>query len=166
VPGLWGGIIFRVSVSTDRGVNETQNAKQGARQGHGIEKVCSDGYDLVNGAGLDQLLSNLKFGGPGIGRAVGQGEAGTTLFIQAVVENLDPQVVGFVGVGGAQGKARILFQAFLVHPADIEGWIGHDKVKLAQALVGILLIGVGLPDIAGQAVNGQVHLGQLGGPIF
>ena len=66
---------------------------------------------------------------------------------------------------GRRGSFFTLSASIFVH---VEGRIGHHKVGLADQLVRVFVVGYGLLDVALQAVDGQVHLGQAdgGGVLF
>ena len=93
--------------------------------------------------------------------------------VQVTVEVADPDVVAvadlvlFVDAGQAEGQARVGLDLAGVDLIDIEGRIGHHIVGLAEQFMRILIVGNGLPDVALEAVDGQVHPGQAnGGGIF
>jgi len=74
------------------------------------------------------------------------------------MKDLNPEVIGVVNLGHPQAEAGIVVYPLLVHLVHVKGWIGHHEVKLAQALMDILVVGVALPDISGQPMHCQVHL--------
>lgn len=137
---------------------------EGAGQGHGQEKVGTDGDHHVHGFGLDQLLTNLQLGLAGVAGGVGHHKAGPAALVEGAVENLDPEVVGVVGAGQPEGETGVVLEAVFVHVVDVEGGIGHHEVEPAQAAVQVLVVGVALDYLALQAVDGQVHPGQADGP--
>ena len=65
------------------------------------------------------------------------------------MEELNPQIIGVVGAGQAERKTGVVLDAVLVHARHVERRIGHHEVELAQHLVRVFVIGVGLADVAG-----------------
>ena len=136
---------------------------EGAGQSHGVEKVGADGHHHIHGAGFDDLLADVQFRAAGVGGGVGHDEPGAAGVSEGAVEELNPEVVGVVGAGQAEGKARVVLEPVLVHPVHVEGRIGHDEIELAGGAVQVFVVGVALADVAGQTVHGEVHLAQAHG---
>ncbi len=150
-------------------VEEPQLAGHGA----GVEEVRADGDHGVHVAGLHQLLPHLGLAAAGAGGLRGHDEAGAALVAQVAVEVADPDVVAvadlalLVDAGQAEGQARVGLDLVGVDLVDVEGRIGHDVVGLADQFVRVFVVGDGLLDVAFQAVDGQIHLGQAdGGGVF
>ena len=57
----------------------------------------------------------------------------STTRVKGAVEDLDPEIVGIVHPRQAEGKARVILEALLVHPVYVEGGIGHDEIELAAS---------------------------------
>ena len=146
-------------------VEEPQLAGHGA----GVEEVGADGDHDVHVAGLDQLLPHLGLTAAGAGGLRGHDETGAALVAQVAVEVADPDVVAvadlvlFVDAGQAEGQARVALDLVGVDLVHVEGRIGHHVVGLAHQFVRVFVVGDGLLDVAFQAVDGQVHLGQPNG---
>jgi hypothetical protein len=73
--------------------------------------------------GFDELFSQLLLGRAGVGGGVGHDETGAAFFVKCRVEELNPEIIRIVGPREAERIA-----------ADVEGWIGEDKIKAAGAL--------------------------------
>ncbi len=93
-------------------------------------------------------------------------------------EQVDPQVVavghGFLAFVGflhfrfvardAVGvEALVLLHAGKAHVVDVERRIGEHVIERAEAVIRVFVVGVGLLDFAAQAVDREVHLGELDG---
>jgi len=106
---------------------------------------------------------------PGAGRLGGHDEPGPALFVQVAPEVGDPQVVAvgdlllLVHPGQAEGQAAVVLHRLGVDHVHVEGRIGHDEIALAVEAVDILVEGVGLADVAFQAMDGEVHLSEADG---
>ncbi len=137
---------------------------EGAGEGYGVEEVWPHCDHHIHNPLLDELFANLQLRTPGIGGGIGHDKAGPAVFfVQSAVEDLDPEVIGVVHSGQAEGEAGILLKPLFVHPVHIKGRIGHDEVKFAAgggAVVQVFVVCIPLADVAAQAVHGQVHLGQ------
>ena len=59
-------------------------------------------------------------------------------------------------VGNPSGN-RASYEPLLIHLRLIERRIGHDEVELADQLVPVVVVRVGLADVAGEAVDGKVE---------
>ena len=135
------------------------------RQGDGVEEVGADRDHHVDRAGLDELLADLLLGVAGVASGVGHDEAGPALGVERRVELLDPQVVRVVGLGHAEGEPLVAGELVLLDLVDVERRVGHDVVEGTDGAVRVLVVAVGLPDVAGEAVQGEVHLRQRDGVL-
>src|SRR3990167_4257862 len=79
---------------------------EGAGQGHRIEEVGANGHHHIHGMGFDDLFANVQFRAAGVGGGVGHNKPGPTGVVESAVEKLNPEVVGVIGAGQAEGKAR------------------------------------------------------------
>ena len=109
---------------------------------------------------FDNLAADVKFRGAGIGGGVRHDETCAPGFGERTVEELYPKIVGIVYAWHAEWESRIVFDAFSVHAIDVERWICHDEIKSAEAVVRILVVTVGLLDIAFKRMDGKVHLAE------
>ena len=66
---------------------------------------------------------------PGVTGAVGHHKPGAPLGCQRCVKLLNPQIVRIVGLGDAKGEPLVAGQLLLTDLVDIEGGIGHHKIK-------------------------------------
>ncbi len=128
-----------------------------------IEEVGSDGDHDVDGAGFDELATDLLLGVAGVASGVGHDEPGPAAVGEGSVELLDPEVVAVVGAGHAEGEAGLAGEFVLFDAVDIEGRVGHDEIELADRFVNVVVVGVAFPDIAGEPVDGEVHGGEADG---
>ena len=65
--------------------------------------------------------------------------------------------------GRPNGRRRSSLTLLGVHHVHVERRIGHDEVALADEVVLVFVVGDGLADVALQAVDGEVHLGEADG---
>ncbi len=133
---------------------------KGAGQGDGEEEIRADGDHDIDIAGADDFFPDVLLGGAGIGGGVGHDESGASRPVQRGVEMLDPEVVAIVGARDAEGIARISGEALLVDLADIEGRVRHHEIEAADGVLQVLVVGIALPDLAAQAVDGEVQPGE------
>ena len=82
---------------------------EGAGERDGVKEVRADGDHHVHGAAFDDLAAEFLFGGAGVGGGVGHDEAGSALFIERGVEELNPEVIGVVGARQAEREAAARF---------------------------------------------------------
>ena len=101
-----------------------------------------------------------RLGVAGVAGRVGHDESGSAAVVERRVELLDPQVVGVVGLGEAEREPLVAGELVLVDLVDVERRVGHDEVERADGVVGVLVVAVGQADVAREAVEGEVHLGQ------
>ena len=151
---------------------------QGRRQRDRVEHIAGHGEHAVDQVGLDQRLAYIRLGVARVAGAVGHDQRGATLGVERGGKQAYPQVVG-VGNGFLPGfgllefglvardaegvEARVFFHGGYGDVVHVERRVGHDVIELAQAAVRVFGVGVGLYHAAMQAVDGQVHLGQLDG---
>ena len=64
------------------------------------------------------------------------------------------------GFGRAEREPGVVLQFGLVDLVDIEGGVGHHVVEVADRVVEVLVVGVAFSDVAAEAVDGEVHLGE------
>ena len=139
-----------------------------AGQGNGVEEVRADADHYIDCTGLDQLLPDLHFGSPGICCRVCHDETGPAMIVQRMIELLDPEIVCVVGRWHTEREPLVLADPLLVYAGYIERRIGHHKIKSANALMRVLVVGIVIPDITGQAMHREVHLAEpdrLGYPL-
>ena len=67
---------------------------------------------------------------------------------------------GFGRPNGNRGSSSSLVLSILF---DVEGGIGHDEVELFDRVVEVLVVGIAFPDVAAEAVNSEVHVGEPDG---
>ena len=109
-------------------------------------------------ATITSLLSSIRlwrsscFRWRGGGGRVGHHEASAACCIQRGIEKLDPQVVGVVGTGKAEGKSTTdayhVLEPLFVHRVDVERRIGEDEVELAGGIVGVVVVTVDVAAVA------------------
>ena len=109
---------------------------------------------------MDEFLADFQFRGPGVRRRVCHDETGPAVLAQGAVKNLYPEVIGVIHLGQAKRESRIVLEPVFIHPVNIERRIGKEKVELAGTVVQIFVIGVPLPNVSGQPVDGKVHLAE------
>ena len=90
---------------------------------------------------------------------VGQYEAGRTGRCQVMDDMLHPGEVGVALGRDAVLPALVFGQPFAAPVGDIEGRVGQDEVGL-EVGVTVGVEGVAVGDLALNAANGEVHLGQ------
>ena len=93
-------------------------------------------------------------------------------------EEIYPEVIRvgdglLAGVGGLElglvareavgVEARVVLDGFEGNLVHVEGRVGEDVVEGAEALVRVVVVGVGLLDGAAEAVHREVHLGEVDG---
>jgi hypothetical protein len=66
------------------------------------------------------------------------------------------------GAGNPNGKL-VFGEPTLIDAVDIEGRIRHREIEPVDTLEGVFVIGIGFLDLAGEAVDGEVHLGKAQG---
>ena len=99
-------------------------------------------------------------------RAVGQDEAGQAVRGQVVDEVLHPGVVGVAGRRRAVLPALVVLQQIAAPVAVVERRVGEDVVGLeVRVQVAVEAVGVFLAEVAVDAANGEVHLGQPPGRV-
>ena len=137
---------------------------QSTGQGDGVEEVTGDGDHHIDGTALNNLFADFHFTAAGVAGGVGHDKTGAAFVVECRVEQLYPDVVAVVGARHAEGETGfIIFQAVFLDGIYIEGWIGHDKIELAGAVVDVLVVGVAFADVALQAMHGEVHFGEAHG---
>ena len=58
-------------------------------------------------------------------------------------------------------EARVVLDPLLVDTwSTLNGGLAITKSNLPSALVQVFVVAVALPDVAGEAVDGEVHLGR------
>ena len=116
---------------------------------------------------FDELFSEFLLGRSRVGGGVGHDETGAAFVVQRGVEKLNPEIVRIVRARETEGIAAIfadgIFEAIFVYGVHIERWIGEDEVEATGALVQVLVVRVGLADIAFEAVHGEVHAAKSNG---
>lgn len=130
------------------------------RQGNGVKEVGANGDHDVHSAGLDDLLADFLLGVTRIACAVCHDESGPALRGKCRVELLNPKVVAVVSLGEAEREPPVAGELFLLDLVYVERRVGHHVVERADRMVGVLIVTVGLADVAGEPVQGEVHLGQ------
>src|SRR6266566_2010880 len=85
------------------------------------------------------------------------------MLVEGAIELLDPQVVGIIDTGYAQGIVRVIFDLIFVHTIHIKRRISHDEVESAATVMHVLVVAVGLTNVTRKAVYGQVHAAQAHG---
>ena len=129
-----------------------------AWQRDGVENIRADGDHHVNGVRFDELFSQLLLGGASVGGGVSHDEAGTAFFVERRIEKLNPEIIPVVRAWQAEGIAAVLadgvFEPILVHRVDIERRIGEDEVEVTGAIVFVVVVRVGLADVALKTVDG------------
>ena len=133
----------------------------------GVEELAGQGDHAVDEVVLDELLADLAFAlGVGGHGAVGEDEAGDTVFGEFAHHVEYPGVVGIAGGRGVVAVPASVVDEFVgaAPVLQVEGGIGHDVVGLE---VGVLILeeGVGgdFAEVGGEPAHGEVHLGQLVG---
>ena len=64
------------------------------------------------------------------------------------------------GLGTPNGKRVVALELVLVDAVDVERRIGHDEVEGADGVVEVVVVAVAEADVARQAVEREVHLGE------
>ncbi len=136
-------------------------------QRDGVEEVGADRDHHVDGARLDQLPADLALRVAGVAGRVRHDEAGPARVVERRVELLDPEVVARCPASGCpNGKRGSPASLSLSTLVDVERRIGHHEVERADRAVRVFVVAVGQADVAGQAVQRQVHLGERDGALL
>ena len=62
------------------------------------------------------------------------------------------------GFSAKKRKSRaVVFQALFVDAINVEGWIRHYEIELADALMDVFVIGNTLSNVATETVYSEVH---------
>ena len=96
----------------------------------------------------------------GVACTVGHDEPGSALGRERGVELLNPQVVRIVRFRDAERKPLVASELLLANLIDVERRIGHHEVERTDHVVRVLVVGIGQADVAGEPVEGEVHLRQ------
>ena len=132
-----------------------------------VEELARQGNHAVDQVVFDDLAADSPFStGVGGHGTVGQHETGHAPFRQFGDHVQNPAVVGVAsGRHLVSCPARVVAQFVACAPClQVEGRISHDEVGLeVQVLVPEEGVGGYFAQIAGDAANGQVHLGQFVG---
>ena len=129
-------------------------------QGDGVEEVRPDRHHHVRLAVFDQLAPDRQLGVADVRCRVGHDEASPPGLVERRRKDLDPQVVAVIYRRDAVRVALVVLEPVLVDGVDIEWRIGDHEVEAAHRVVLIFVVRVGLDDLATEAVDGQVHLGE------
>jgi hypothetical protein len=120
----------------------------------------------------DGFIRTLLAGAAGLGR---HDKASPASGGQVAVKVRYPQVVAvgdvfvFVDARQAKGQAPVPLYFFGGHRVDVERRVGHHEVDIAPEwsailqAVRIVVEGIGLQNVALQAMHGQVHFGKRDG---
>ena len=114
---------------------------------------------------LDQRLADLALAGLlGGHRAVGEDHAGRAVGAEFVDDVLEPGEVRVACWGDAVAPPRVIRLARPV--GHVERWVGQDEVGLQVGmLVRVERVFPAAGQVAVDAVDSQVHLGQAPGPL-
>src|SRR5665647_1973520 len=130
-----------------------------------VEELAGQGDHAVDEVCLHELLADLPL--PALlraHRAVGEHEAGHALRRQVVDHVLHPGEVGVAHRRRPVLPAHVVAQALAAPVAHVERRVGEDEVGLeVLVLVGVEGVGVVRPQVALEAADGEVHLGQAPG---
>src|SRR5665648_301776 len=131
----------------------------------GVEELPGQGDHAVDEVCLHELLADLPF--PALlraHRAVGEHEAGHALRRQVVDHVLHPGEVGVAHRRRPVLPAHVVAQALAAPVAHVERRVAEDEVGLqVLVLIGVEGVGVVRPQVALEAADGEVHLGQAPG---
>src|SRR5262249_25759096 len=114
----------------------------------------------VYGATLDESPADRLFGGAGIGGGVGHHEPSPPFVAKRTGEDLNPEVVRVIDSRKTEREPLVLRELLLVNFVDIKGRVRHDEVELADTLEGVLVVRVGLTNIAREPVDCEIHLAE------
>lgn len=130
-----------------------------------VEELAGQGDHAVHDVGLDQVLADFAFAGLVRGHgAVGEHETGHARGREVVDDVLHPGEVGVAGGRHAVFPAFVVAQVLAAPVGDVEGRIGEDEVGL-EVGVAVVVEGVAVGDLAVDATDGEVHLGQPPGGV-
>ena len=123
---------------------------------------------------FNERFADVRFAVTGVGRGIGHDQPGPAFWLERRGKKVDPEVIGigdgdraFVfGFGLVSGNAECVktpvgFHFGKVDVIHIERRIGKHVIEFSEACVSVLVIGVGLLDIAAQTIDGNVHFGKF-----